>query len=250
MNKNKIITHLQLHLLELKYTLITFLISFFYIFLISYYFSDQLIYLLVNNLLGKEILEYFIFTNITEIFTTNFFVSMFVSIFISTQLVIILSWFFLKDGLYRFENFIFIKFYFFFIIFTLFIIKIILINIIPFMWNYLLHINFSSSYILTVYFEPKIYDCFNFIFSSFMYLFSFFIYFFFIIYLILNRIFLKVEIIINLRKFFYLKIILLTSLITPPDVIYFFFIYFLFILIFEIFMYILIYFNKYDNNSY
>ena len=111
MNKNKIITYLHLHLYELKYNFFIIIITFFYLFIISYYFSDQLIYLLVNNLLNRNMLKYFIFTNITEIFFTNIFISIFISFFLTIQITILLIWFFLSKGLYKFENLIFIKFY-------------------------------------------------------------------------------------------------------------------------------------------
>ncbi len=68
MNKTKIKNYLQLHLLELKYNLIIFLITFLYLFSISYYFSNQLIFLFINILTNHNILKYFIFTNITELF--------------------------------------------------------------------------------------------------------------------------------------------------------------------------------------
>nr|YP_010394561.1 sec-independent transporter protein [Phytophthora podocarpi]DAZ88608.1 TPA_asm: sec-independent transporter protein [Phytophthora podocarpi] len=247
MKKNKIITYLQLHLFELKYNFFIILITFFYLFIISYCFSDQLIYLLVNNLLNKNMLKYFIFTNITEIFITNIFISIFISTFISIQLIILLIWFFLSKGLYQFENFFFLKFYILFIIFNLFIINLIFTNFIPHIWNFLLNLNFSNLYLLTIYFEPKINNYFNFIFSSFIYIFIIFIYFFFFFILLINNFF-QIKTIINLRKFFYLKIILLSALITPPDMLNFLLIYFLFILIFEIFIYILLYFNKYNLN--
>nr|AFQ02381.1 SecY [Phytophthora cuyabensis]AFQ02382.1 SecY [Phytophthora cuyabensis] len=247
MNKNKIQTYLQLHLFELKYNFIIICITFLYLFIISYYFSDQLIYLLVNNLINKNMLKYLIFTNITEIFITNIFIATFISLFIIIQLSIILIWFFLLTGLYQFENFIFIKFYFFFIIFNFIIINNIFTNIIPHIWNFLLNLNFSNLYILTIYFEPKINNYFNFIFSLFIYIFSILIYFFILFVLIFNNI-LKIQIIINLRKFFYLKIIILSALITPPDFINFLIIYIFFILIFEIFIYFLLYINKYKLN--
>nr|AEP41335.1 SecY [Phytophthora thermophila]AFQ02457.1 SecY [Phytophthora parsiana] len=246
MNKNKIKTYLQLHLFELKYNFIIICLTFLYLFIISYYFSDQLIYLLVNNLITKNMLKYLIFTNITEIFITNIFISTFISIFITIQLSIILIWVFLSTGLYKFENFIFIKFYTFFVIFNFIIINIIFTSIIPHIWNFLLNLNFSNLYILTIYFEPKINNYFNFIFSSFIYIFSILIYFFILFFLIFNNIF-KINIIINLRKFFYLKIIILSALITPPDFMNFLFIYILFIFIFEIFIYFSLYLNKYNN---
>nr|AVN67130.1 SecY [Phytophthora sp. 'mugwort'] len=244
MKKKKIITYLQLHLFELKYNFFILLITFFYLFIISYYFSDQLIYLLVNNLLNKNMLKYFIFTNITEIFITNIFIAIFITTFITIQLSFLLFWFFLSKGLYKFENFIFIKFYIFFIIFNFFIIKFIFTNIIPHIWDFLLNLNFSNLYLLTIYFEPKIDNYFDFIFSSFIYIFIIFIYFFSLFFFISNNI-LKIKIIINLRKFFYLKIILLSALITPPDIFNFILIYFIFFFFFEIFIYISIYLNKY-----
>nr|AEP41302.1 SecY [Phytophthora pseudosyringae] len=246
MKKTKITTYLQLHLYELKYTFFIILITFFYLFLISYYFSDQLIYLLVNNLLTKNMLKYFIFTNITEILITNIFISIFISVFISIQLSILLIWFFLSKGLYKYENFFFFKFYIIFIIFNFLKIKVIFTNIIPYIWNFLLNLNFSNLYLLTIYFEPKINNYFDFIFSSFSYIFIIFIYFFFLIFLIFTNIF-QIKIIINFRKFFYLQIILLSILITPPEIFNFLFIFFVFLFIFEIFIYILIYLNKYIN---
>nr|AEP41304.1 SecY [Phytophthora psychrophila] len=246
MKKTKITTYLQLHLWELKYTFFIILITFFYLLIISYYFSDQLIYLLVNNLLNKNMLKYFIFTNITEILITNISISIFISIFITLQLSLLLIWFFLSKGLYKFENFFLLKFYILFIIFNFFIINLIFTNIIPYIWNFLLNLNFSNLYLLTIYFEPKINNYFNFIFLSFSYIFLIFIYFFFLIFLIFINIF-QIKMIVNFRKFFYLKIILLSVLITPPDIFNFLLIYFLFLFIFEIFIYILIYLNKYIN---
>ena len=244
MNKNKIITYLHLHLYELKYNFFVILTAFFYLFMISYYFSDQLIYLLVNNLLNRNMLKYFIFTNITEIFITNIFIAIFISTFITIQLIILLVWFFLSKGLYKVENFIFLKFYILYLIFNLFIINLIFTNIIPNIWNFFLNLNFSNLYLLTVYFEPKINTYFHFIFSLFIYLFLIFIYFFLLFFFIFNN-FLKIKILINLRKFFYLKIILLSALITPPDILNLFIIYLLFFFIFEIFIFILIYLDKY-----
>ena len=115
---------LQIYLsIKLKYNFIIILINFFYICLIAYYFSDQLIYLLVSNLINQDMLRYFICTNITEIFITNIFISTFLASFISIQLIILLSWFFLSKGLYKFENFIFLKFYFVFLMWNSFIIN-------------------------------------------------------------------------------------------------------------------------------
>ena len=238
-------TYLQIHLYELKYNSIVVLINFFYIFIISYYFSDQLVYLLFNNLINHYMLKYFIFTNITEIFITNIFISIFIAAFISIQLIFLLSWFFLCKGLYKFENLVFLKFYFFFLIFNFFIINIIFKNIIPYIWDFLLNLNFSNLYILTIYFEPKLDKYFVFIFTSFIYIFFIFIYFYILFFILINNI-IKLKIVINLRKLFYIKILLLSALITPPDLINFLILFFLCISIFESLLYLLLYINKYN----
>ena len=243
-------THLQLHLHELKYTFFIILINFLYTFTIAYYFSDQLIYLFVNNLLNKNMLKYFIFTNITEIFVTNISISIFITFFITIQIILLLIWFFLKKGLYKFENYICIKFYILYLFLNLLIIHLSLNVIIPYIWCFLLNLNFSNLYILRIYFEPKINNYFDFIFSSFIYIFLISIYLFLFFLTILNDFF-QSKIILNLRKFIYLKILFLSAFITPPEIFYFLFIFCVFSIIFEMILYFYIYLKKYKlkNNS-
>jgi len=248
MSNNKITTYLQLHLFELKYNFFILLITFFYLFIVSYYFSNQLIYLFINILINKDLLKYFIFTNITEIFITNIFISFFVSFFLIFQLSMIQSWFFFSSGLFKYENFRIVKIYLIFLIFNFFIISIILIKIIPNIWYFFLNINFSNKYLFNIYFEPKLNNYFNFIFSSFIYIFFIFIYFFLLFLIIFNNIF-KIKTIINLRKFFFLKFIIISAIISPPDFINQLLLFFLFIILFEIFIYIYIFLYKYFLNK-
>jgi Sec-independent protein secretion pathway component TatC len=248
MSNNKITTYLQLHLFELKYNFFILLITFFYLFTVSYYFSNQLIYLLINILINKDLLKYFIFTSITEIFITNIFISAFISFFIIFQLSLIQSWFFFSSGLFKYENFKIIKIYIIFVIFNFFIIFVILIKIIPNIWYFFLNINFSNNYLFNIYFEPKLNNYFNFIFSSFIYMFLIFIYFFLLFYVIFNNIF-NIKIIINLRKFFFLKFIIISAIISPPDFINQLLIFIIFVILFEIFVYIYLFLNKYFFNK-
>ena len=248
MSNNKITTYLQLHLFELKYNFFILLITFSYIFIISYYFSNQLIYLLINILINKDLLKYFIFTNITEIFITNIYISAFVSFFLIFQLSLIQGWFFFSLGLFKYENFKIIKIYVIFLIFNFFIIFVILIKIIPNIWYFFLNINFSDKYLFNIYFEPKLNNYFNFIFSSFIYMFLIFIYFFILFYIIFNNI-LNIKIIINLRKFFFLKFIIISAILSPPDFINQLLIFIIFLILFEIFIYIYILLNKYFFNK-
>lgn len=179
MKNHKITTYLQLHLFELKYNFFILLIALLYLFTVSYYFSNQLIYLLINILINKDLLKYFIFTNITEIFITNVFISFFISFFIIFQISLIQAWIFFSSGLFKHENFKIIKIYIIFIIFNFFIIIVISIKIIPNIWYFFLNINFTNKYLFNIYFEPKLNNYFNFIFSSYLYIFLIFFYFFF-----------------------------------------------------------------------
>lgn len=246
MYNTKIKNYLQLHLFELKYNFIIFSITFFYLFFVSYYFSNQLIYIFINIFKNSDFLKYFIFTNITELFITNIIISIFISTFISTQLLIIQFWFFLSSGLFKFENLKFIKFYIIFVLLNFIIINIILIKIIPNIFFFFININesFSNKYLFNIYFEPNFNNYFNFIFISYIYIYLVFIYFFILFYIIFNKIF-NIKILINLRKFFYLKFILISSIISPPDLLNQLFIILLFIIFFEISIFMYLYLYRY-----
>ena len=239
MNQLKIKNYFQLHLFELKYNLITIFFTFSYLFFICYYFSNQLIYIFINMLINNNILKYFIFTNITELFYTNIIISIFVSLFISFQLLIILFWFFISSGLFKNENLNFFKFYLLFIFLNFVIIFIILIKILPNILYFFININsnFSNKYLFNIYFEPNFNNYFNFIFLSSIYIYIIFIYFFLLFYIISNKN-LQIKIFINLRKFFYLKFILFSNLLAPPEFLNQIIIILIFIFIFEILIYL------------
>lgn len=247
-NKNtEIKNYLQLHLFELKYNFIIFFITFLYLFLVSYYFSNQLIYIFINIITtNNHILKYFIFTNITELFITNIIISIFISSFISIQLLIIQFWIFLSLGLFKFENLKIIKFYILYLILNFVIIFIILLKIIPNIFLFFITINetFSNKYLFNIYFEPNFNNYFNFIFLSYIYIYLIFIYFFLLFYIIFNKIF-NIKILINLRKFFYLKFILFSSIISPPDFFNQILIILLFIFLFEIYIFLYLYLYRY-----
>lgn len=246
MYNTKIKNYLQLHLFELKYNFIIFLITFLYLFFVSYYFSNQLIYLFINILTNNNILKYFIFTNITELFITNIIISVFISAFISIQLLLIQLWFFLSSGLFKFENFKFIKLYILFLILNFIIIFIILMKFIPNILLFFININknFSNKYLFNIYFEPNFNNYFNFIFITYIYIYLIFIYFFILFYIIFNKIF-NIKILINLRKFFYLKFILISNIVSLPDFLNQIFIIILFIFFFEISIFIYLYLYRY-----
>ena len=240
--KNKVVTYLQLHFLELKYNFFIYLFLYIYLFLTCYYFSDQLIFLFIKILMKSNTLKYFIFTNITEIFLTNFLISFFISFYLSVYFLLLQLWFFISKGLYKFENLIFLKTYIYFILFNIFIISIILIQIIPNLWFFFIKINFSNTYLFNIFFEPKLNNYFYFLFISFFYIYLIFLYFF-----IVYKIF-RMKIIISLRKFFYIKFLILSIFVSPPDFLSQFFFFYIFLIFFELLIFIYIFLYKYFNN--
>lgn len=240
----KIYTYFQLHLFELKYNIIIFLFSFFYLFFVLYLYSNQIIFLFTNILLNKIILKYFIFTNITEIFMTNFYLSFSISSILMSQLFCFQIWFFLYKGFFKYENFKLIKFYILYIFFNIFILIFIFIKIIPNIWFFLININIKSNFLFNIYFEPRINNYFLFILQLYLYLYLLFLYFFIFFYILIYFI-LHINTIIKLRKIFYLKFLLISLLITPPEINTQIFLFLIFIIIFEFLIFIYIYLNRY-----
>jgi sec-independent protein translocase protein TatC len=238
-------TYLRLHLIELKYNIFFFLISFLYLLFICSYFSDQLIYLFTKPLLQLKILKYFIYTDITEIFFLNFYLSILISILIFFPFFILQLWFFFSKGLTKNENIKILKCFLFFCIFNFNIIFLICIKIIPNLWIYFYNINSLNNYLLNIYFEPKINNYFLFFFTFYIYIYLFFLYPFILYFLILFNIF-KIKTFIYLRKFFYLKFIIIAAIVSPPDIISQVFIVIPLIIFFEIYIYLYILYKKYN----
>ena len=97
------------HFLELKWRFFYILLSASIAFFISYIFSKELIYLVTSPLLeigdpniDKE--RFFIFTNMTEAFTTHIILSGYVTLFFIAPLCFFQLWLFLSPGLYPNEQ--------------------------------------------------------------------------------------------------------------------------------------------------
>jgi sec-independent protein translocase protein TatC len=240
----KISSYIHLHFFELKYNLFVFLITYCYLFLILYIFSNQLVFIFTKILITKNMLKYLIFTNITEIFYTNINLAFLISFIIMSQLFFIQMWIFLSKGLFKYENLKILKLFFYFISFNILIFFIIFIKIIPNIWLFFININISENFLLNIYFEPKINNYFNFIIelSIYIYLILFYFYVFFIYIL---TFFSSIKTIILFRHIFYLKFLLISLLITPPDLNSQFFYFINLIFCFECLLYIYIQITQY-----
>lgn len=206
------------------------------IFLISYSYKEIILFEILNPSLNYQILDsnYFIFTNITELFTLYFDLAF----FLSTQLVLIYNIYsfliFLSPGLYFFEYQFFKRILQLFLVFW--VISIIFLNykLIPFLWSFFLSLqNPLTSYSLFIYFEAKASEYISF----FMYIYIrcclqfqiIVILILFLNYFSINKITIK-----KYRNIFYYVFLLIATILTPPDFFSQLLVFFGLIFIFEI----------------
>jgi sec-independent protein translocase protein TatC len=231
--------------LEIKNRIILLIITLLSAFsIVSYYKFFLLILIVISNpVLSNEILNYFIFTSITDLFLIYIILSFFIVKQITYFFFVYHTICFLSAGLYRTE-YLFFK-YLFFICMLLAILCWKFFNkiLIPIISHFFLSFHENATQSINFYFEAKIYDYLKFFTEIY---FDCFFSFQLSVFLILfaNFISNNLKILKSIRKFFYLSILLLSTLMTPPDVFSQILLFLLFILGFET----LIFFNILKKN--
>lgn len=206
------------HLKDLQLHFILYLLLFISIFFISYIYSDQWIYILIKPLISLKNSNYLIFTDITEIFIIKIIISLFISILFSTLCGFFQLWFFLSSGLYKNENIKIIYTLLIFIIILLLSIYFIYFFLIPNVWKFFIEFEKTNyPFLYQIYLEPKLYNYIIFLIKILFLTILLFQYPFLILILLLFKI-INIKYIIKFRKFFYLKILIISSLIAPPDI--------------------------------
>lgn len=211
--------------LEIKNRIILILITWLFTLFTCYLYKEIILFFILNSthffqstFENQMEFNYFIFTDVTEIF----YVYIDLVLFISNQ-VILFNFFyhflmFLSPSLYKFE---YNNLYFFTrISFFIFIISIIALNVflMPLSWNFFLNFQNNDLNSIPLFFEAKISEyliyyinlynlcLLNGQFSLFM-----------LVYI--NSLSKNVIEIKKLRKFFYFLFFIISTLVTPPDVI-------------------------------
>ena len=184
--------------------------------LVSYAFKEILLFMITLQKINSKF--YFIFTNVTEVFSAYTDLI----IFTGNQVLILYLCYhiiiFVTLGLYKseYKNLIFVSKVFFF----LFFFSIIVFNKILFFssWNFFLSFqNFLNLKSLILHFEAKLNEYLDFYFK---------LYYICILYFqtfLLSVLFIsytqnKLKIIKQFRRFFYYIFIILSTLLTPPDI--------------------------------
>lgn len=211
-------TYFLKHLKDLKFHFLLFFSLLILIFTISYIFSDQWIYLLIKPLIYLKKSNYFIFTDIIEIFYIKILLSIILSLFISIFCGFFQFWFFLAPGLYKKENFLILKIIIFFLILFFISLNFIFIYIIPNAWKFFIEFEKTTHpFLFNIYLEPQLYNYLLFIIKILFYTNILFQYPFLILLLLLFKV-ISIQQIIKFRKFFYIKVLIMSSLIAPPDI--------------------------------
>lgn len=209
------------HLFEIKYRLSLIIFSTLIFLLFSYYYSKFFLILTIfsnNELIKNNILNYFIFTSITDLFLTHFNLS----ICITNYLIYFKLFYhlicFTKPGLYKKEFFSFKKLFFINVYLSIFSFIVCHVIILPIMSKFFLGFGFLKNSYINVYFEANIY---NYTIFYKEILFNCFLNFqiFTLFFLGLNYYIHNFQIFKKIRKFIYLILLIISTLITPPDLI-------------------------------
>jgi sec-independent protein translocase protein TatC len=207
-------------LIEIRNRIFLILLTWFSVVIVSYLYKETLLFVFVKpslNLFEKNSL-YFIFTNLTEIFSTY----LRLSYFLGNQIVLFFTFYhvliFLTPGLYYFEYKNVTSL--FSLSFLFWIISIIILNlmILPFSWQFFLSFQNSINHpTLNFYFEAKINEYFNF-YTTIYYICSVNFQIFVLLFVFLDYIKGNLLLIKTFRKLIYFAFFLIATVITPPDI--------------------------------
>ena len=233
-----IINQMITFILEIKNRAILLFITWFSTLLIGYFYKEILLFLFLESkifITNDYKVDYFIFTDVIEVF------SVYVKLvfFISLQILI----------LYIFYHiFIYISLALFFIeyLYLFYVLKIIIIIwflsiffskyiLIPMMWKFF--VNFQNISFINIYFEAKLSEYVDF-YIKFYYIFVFYCQILTLLYFFFNYINMNILLIKKFRKLYYYFFLIFSTLISPPDILSQICISFICIFFFEFFVYI------------
>nr|YP_010516652.1 SecY-independent transporter protein [Haslea pseudostrearia]UXN44195.1 SecY-independent transporter protein [Haslea pseudostrearia] len=214
-------TNIYKYYIELKNRVFLLLLAWIATLLVSYIYKETLLFLIIRPSLNYTNVEtvYFIFTDVTEIFAVYFKIIMFLGnhIIIGFSLYHLILFFYL--GLYNTEykklSFT-IK-----IVITFFLISILFFNkiLLPTSWHFFLSFqSFSLLKSINLYFESKLNEYLTFYITSY-YVCVCYCQIFVLLIFFLEHIKTQVNKIKQSRKILYYSFIIVSTLITPPDVI-------------------------------
>lgn len=217
------------YIVEIKNRFILILLSWIFTFTISYHYKEIIFFLILKpglNIFNKMKIT-FVFTNLTEIFTS--YINL--SFFVSNQIFFIIFFYnlilFLSLALFKHEYKKVKYFYFLFLINFFFSIFLTNFVVLPYSWEFFL--SYQSNYVYNLSFEPKVNEYLVLYKNIYYVVFYNNLFVCFFIYIVNYFV-----IPIYFRKYFYMFFFFNATLITPPDIISQIFVGLVQILLYEI----------------
>lgn len=207
------------YIIEIKYRIICILIVFFTFIptLFVYKFYIIHFFLWINPKALTNSLNYFILTSITELFNVFYFISLFIIKYILYYFVYYHTVSFLALGLYE-KEYKYLKDFFSMSVFLWALSTSLFLSLfLPLTYDFFFNFQQKSTETLNLFFEPKIEEYFCFILNlysqsyiGFQLLLIFAVFF--------EHTKTNLTLIKNLKKFIYVFILLIATIITPPDI--------------------------------
>ena len=200
--------------LEIRNRCLLLLTCWIFTLLTCYSYKETILFMLIDSSNHAE--QYFIFTDISEIFYVYLQLTFFVSNQITLLMLLYHSIIFLSSGLYKSE---YEKLQFAFQVYTLsWVCSILLLNkiIIPVSWDFFL--SFQEADGIAFFFEAKIIEYLNY-FTNLYYVCFLNCQLLAVTTLLLNNYSKNIDKIRRFRKLFYILFVIFSTLTTPPDII-------------------------------
>lgn len=211
------------YFLEIKNRLVLLLVTWFSTILVSYFYKETLLFIIIQpntfaNVNDPLTLFYFIFTDVTEVLSVYLKLITFLSFQIFFIYIVYHFFLFLSPALFQLE-YLYCKFGIK-IVGLMWLISAVLSTyfLIPLTWNFFLSFqDLTVSHSFNLHFEAKLNEYLHF-YVSFYYLCGFYCQFFSLILLFLNYIDVNTKVIKKFRKLYYYCFIILSTLISPPEI--------------------------------
>ena len=184
-------------------------------FITCYIFKEPIIYILIKPLLTIST-QYFIFTNLIEIFIMYLKILLIISLYLIIPFILYQIWLFFVPGLYIYEK-ISLKYFFYLIILTLCLgISIAYYIIIPIAWQFFISFETKEQNLFSIHYEAKINEYLILILNILLTI-SFCFQFPLYILLLINFNILNISWFYKKRKIAYICILIFAAIISPPD---------------------------------
>ena len=201
------------------------MITWVFTFIVFYFYKEILLFLIIQlNIFSKltaassSTLFYFIFTDVTEIFSVYMQLIFFFSFQVFFLYFVYHLFCFFAPAIFKFEYYYFVKMIK--VSLSLWLLSVFFVNyfLVPSMWDFFLSFPFlSSTYSINLHFEARLSE-YLFFYIKLYYICIFYLQIFTILFLFFSYKKVDKKYIKKFRKFYYYCFILLSTFLSPPDV--------------------------------